>query len=334
MKQKTLLVLLCLVSLLPAAARKYYDAAAFGLNGHVKTSRTVFEYDFGTMNYESYTFDKDGKKGTLADDATITDCRRDSKGYITEVYHYLFDGLGDDRKRGKLSKTERYTYDSKGRVKSKSSYKHSKPEWGWDMRTMTYSGNDLVSESMPNAIVGEPNVTYSYKVLSTDSHGNWTKRRVTRGSEYARTDTRTITYWDEAPAAGTQAPAAAPKQSKPASAVQSHSAEGLTWEELWEKIHMGSFYLKYYGDWSNGRELNQKKHIVEKFFLDFIGGKHNAQWNSRPDGNMFFIDKAAWLQKSKRVDIRLKLLSYGIVDGHQTFTIVENDKTYYVFYLL
>ena len=104
--------------------------------------------------------DKNGRlvKGIMDADGNGEDYKYDAEGRVTRRFYHFYDTIEEDT----------YTYDATGKL-----LKMHVEEGGMD--------------------AAEP-YTEVYEILSTDSHGNWTKRRVKTGSQQS-VHTRVISYY-------------------------------------------------------------------------------------------------------------------------------------------
>ena len=89
--------------------------------------------------------------------------RRDGQGRLVELHH----------EAGETCEIEidTYTYDAEGNL------------------------TQMVSLS-EDAEEGENTTTTTYRILETDSHGNWTRREATVSEEGSYVSKRVIDYWD------------------------------------------------------------------------------------------------------------------------------------------
>lgn len=178
MARITLSLILVLLVTIEADARKYYDAAIFHLKGHVKKVST-------TDLYYAVDFDRDGR---LIRDRSRTE--HDSSGKVTQFMEY--------GPNGELENTYKYTYDADGKVVKCLKMYNSISKSRWFPTTYFYT-DGLETRSL----VGTEYITYelTYKVLATDSHGNWTRRKYFKNGIEQRIEEREITYWDDSSSA-------------------------------------------------------------------------------------------------------------------------------------
>lgn len=158
------------------------ELGLFELTGPVKSCKIKTKW--GTI---TRTFDENGMwlthEGKPLSKVYPNGIKRDDQGRIIQGLMDA-DGNGDDyeyntdgnRKRyffhyGDESTEELNNYDADGKLASVK-------------RTVISFDTD-----------GEP-ITETYEILSTDDHGNWTKRKVIEGKVVDDTQTRTITYFE------------------------------------------------------------------------------------------------------------------------------------------
>lgn len=177
------------------AQRKYYDAVIEDLKGHVKQC-TIYKLD-DKGNRESnllgsdlvYTYNEDG---TIASD--YTKFLHNPEGLPTaEIQEQMTGGLGILFGVGGSVQTVSDTTTIVYKTNSAGT------------RIFAYSGDKkLIFDKAGNMVQQEDNSlygdTYTYKILATDSHGNWTKCEVERCNDkneiYRFCQEREITYWD------------------------------------------------------------------------------------------------------------------------------------------
>lgn len=165
------------------ADNKATDYTFFELKGNVK-SCTLVSAGFE----ETYTFTPEGKYATYSREIqNIIGCERDTQGRIVSLH--IKDAI--DREYA-----ENYEYDEKGRI-SKSSCEADPDGLSFEL-TNTYDSNDRLISSK-GWWDGPGPLEYSYKYLTEDEQGNWTKRiksTTLEGEEpYDETEERTIEYY-------------------------------------------------------------------------------------------------------------------------------------------
>ena len=113
--------------------------------------------------------------------------RRDGQGRLVELHH----------EAGETCEIEidTYTYNEQGQL-AQAIYTD---DMGKNTETYTYDaeGNltQMVSLSQ-DAEEGENTTTTTYRILETDSHGNWTRREATDSEGGSYVSKRVIDYWD------------------------------------------------------------------------------------------------------------------------------------------
>lgn len=338
MKQALLTISILFVAL-TASARKYHDAAAFELYGHVKTSQALYDYnkEHGGSVYGSvYKFTQDGAnedwlngRGSVSFSVT-----RNSEGFPTQLVKKL-----DKKNR----ETQKFYYDASGRLVKVERKVEYQPSWPTTINTFTYSGNNMTHESSPNVIVSNPNEEYDYYDIVTDAHGNWTRRSCSRDGKPYRIETRKITYWPEtqksAPKASTTTNAKATEsKTKPASAnFSSDKARQSAWHALWTRLGTCTF-----DQVSCRKGSSESRNIGETISFNLRDPKIFVYWNNRPggvsasysghiDGDNLILTSKRQGQTASKASIRLHLDNVEKRGDDYIITITENGKTTYKF---
>lgn len=167
------------------------DLAYFGLRGAVKS---FTEYRHETLVYKN-TFTENGKWETIDGNKlgnNYSDIKRDSEKRIVGF---------TDGEYGSQS-TYAITYDEKTGWVTKLSIQDA--DGGSTAVTYTYDENGNVVKEVTNATyiemgADEPtkvNTTTTYKIVDTDSHGNWTKRSAKCSDDSYWEEKRTISYYN------------------------------------------------------------------------------------------------------------------------------------------
>lgn len=218
MKKLLSIALLAFVSFSPihlfSQTRKYYDAAAFGLKGHVKEIVIEQKFDDGAEWHEigRKNFNKDGSfKGCLiSDNEEIT---RDNAGLIisvksskktTNLMDEVISGLSIVGKAKEFEKREEiyYKYDNSGFRK--------------ETEERVYIDNQLRTTHRIHYVLDKDNILslelsekngknslWSYSNYEFDDYGNWISRKGVTDVEFLTkekiyyTERCIITYWND-----------------------------------------------------------------------------------------------------------------------------------------
>lgn len=193
------LVLLCICCLshIALAQRKYFDAKAFDLKGHVKECTIIDETNLSgfdallaggtsiTRRYH-YVFMEDGSIFEYLSDRNIDKTVRDSEGQLVSYismssYPRKFE-FTYDPESGMLAKSKEIVFKDKSMKEIGGAYD----------REYVYSQQGVISTEKG----GYLNDDTKYQVLPEwiDSHGNWIKRKIV-GSDHW--ETREIEYFPE-----------------------------------------------------------------------------------------------------------------------------------------
>ena len=179
----TLLLLIGLIAPCCAQAQKYHDAAIEDAKGPVKTIKE------GTRTLQ---YSPEGKLLSINGVVPYEEETRNDQGYLCAAKGDLYNGS--------------FQYNANNRL----SVEHSYKLFGGGHYTYTYNSEgqcarcDILEDGVPTIII-------EYSAIRTDSHGNWIERKSTtkalneRTGEWdiqpAKTQTRTITYYENSPAA-------------------------------------------------------------------------------------------------------------------------------------
>lgn len=184
------------------------DFYVFELSGHVKsvtTYTTARVSSNGKKNKNSFSleretinFDEHGVLSSYEDGNTQASIERDKQGNIISI------DIPCEREDGSFSDwgySITYTWGENGLPISE---EYSNCVGGYYNKTFTYNDSIIVGTVQHNCDEGESwDLTRTYKILSTDTNGNWTKRLITENSsenshvEFSLEE-RIITYYDDA----------------------------------------------------------------------------------------------------------------------------------------
>ena len=178
----TLLLLIGLIAPCCAQAQKYHDAAIEDAKGPVKTIKE------GTRTLQ---YSPEGKLLSINGVVPYEEETRNDQGYLCAAKGELYNGS--------------FQYNANNRL----SVEHSYKLFGGGHYTYTYNSEgqcarcDILEDGVPTIII-------EYSNIRTDSHGNWIERKSTTKAlnertgewdiEPAKTQTRTITYYENSPA--------------------------------------------------------------------------------------------------------------------------------------
>lgn len=142
------------------------DLPVFDLRGPVKSVKMKIAFN-DTDSPSQYTFDTNGKVTAV-------------NGESGSLHDWVGDMWGFTIKNNRMTKMEMVS-----------------PMGGWTEEwTMTFNKNGDVTKikEVYNGRFGKSTTTSTVTIVSRDSHGNWTKRKVTTEGK-TETETRTITYY-------------------------------------------------------------------------------------------------------------------------------------------
>ena len=113
--------------------------------------------------------------------------RRDGQGRLVELHH----------EAGETCEIEidTYTYNEQGQL-AQAVYTD---DMGKNTETYTYDAEGNLTQMVSlseDAEEGENTTTTTYRILETDSHGNWTRREATDTEGGSYVSKRVIDYWD------------------------------------------------------------------------------------------------------------------------------------------
>ena len=209
MKKTFLFTCLMLLTLNFVGCRKSIstDLGLLELSGNVKSVTTRYTTNVTSKGKKTryswsydgakYYFDEKGLISSIEESETKVNITRDKKGQVVsiDIPCESEEGWND----GGYTKT--YTWDKNGRLINE---EYSNCIGVYHNRTFIYNDSIIVGTVEQNCDEGiEWEVTRTYKVLATDSEGNWTKRLVVESnSENAdirfSLEERTLTYYDNA----------------------------------------------------------------------------------------------------------------------------------------
>lgn len=178
----TLLLFIGIIAPCCAQAQKYHDAAIEDAKGPVRTIKE------GTRTLQ---YSPDGKLLSINGVVPYEKETRNDQGYLCAATGELYNGS--------------FEYNANNRLSAKRTYKL----FGGGHYTYTYNSEgqcvrcDILEDGVPTIII-------EYSAIRTDSHGNWIERKNTTKAlnertgewdiEPAKTQTRTITYYENTPA--------------------------------------------------------------------------------------------------------------------------------------
>lgn len=166
------------------------DLVINDVHGSVKQIDYYYNEEWTDMDKSTCTFTREGAydaiDGTPFKDYYNKGVKRDEQGRIVYLNHEAPES--DD------IEIIHYTYNAQGLPQT------MKSESPWDNTTSTYTYNEqgeLIKENVKgeDANEGPYDNSISYKILSRDDHGNWTRRQVTDASGDTWVNKRVITYW-------------------------------------------------------------------------------------------------------------------------------------------
>ena len=158
------------------------ELGLFELQGPVKscTLKNKWGKTTRTFDEQGMWLTHDGK--TLAK-VYPSGIERDEQGRILKGKMDA-NGNGDDYEYNAVGKRKRYFFHYDGETTEELNNYDADGNLVSVKRTVVSSDSD-----------GEP-ITETYEILSTDEHGNWTKRKVIEGKVVEDTQTRTIQYYE------------------------------------------------------------------------------------------------------------------------------------------
>lgn len=182
------------------------DLRLLELKGNVKTVTTYLTTNVNSKGKrtrqsfrhqgETYEFDVKGVLSTISDSYNSITFSRDKKGNIVSI---MIPCEKEDGRWNDSGYTKTYIWDKNGFPVS---VEYENCLGGYYNRKFVYNDSTIVGTVQQNCDEGiEWEVTRTYKVLNTDSQGNWTKRIVVESNsensdmEFSLEE-RTITYYE------------------------------------------------------------------------------------------------------------------------------------------
>ena len=174
----------------PSAEAAAPDVRLHDLKGPVKSLELYYDETSTDWCFRA-TFSQQGEWLTTNDGTPLKEffnngIERDSEGRLTALHRAVASTceIEDDS----------YTYDTEGRL---ASAKYSDGS-ATTTEYYTYSPEGTVTEmrcDTEDAEEGNSSTTTAYRILETDSHGNWTRREASSGEGAKYVSKRVITYW-------------------------------------------------------------------------------------------------------------------------------------------
>ena len=167
------------------------DVRMHDLRGNVKSLKLYYEENTTDWCFH-ITFSRQGEWLTTNGNTPLKEffnktLRRDSEGRLTELRHEV-EGTCE-------VENDTYTYNDSGLLATA----QFADDMGTNTETYTYDADGNLTQMVSHSIdteEGESTTTTRYRILETDSHGNWTRREATDTDGGKYISKRVIEYWE------------------------------------------------------------------------------------------------------------------------------------------
>ena len=167
------------------------DVRLHDLHGQVKSLHLYYDETNPEWCFH-ITFSRQGEWLTTNGNTPLKEffnktLRRDSEGRLTELRHEV-EGTCE-------VENDTYTYNDSGLLATA----QFADDMGTNTETYTYDADGNLTQMVSHSIdteEGESTTTTRYRILETDSHGNWTRREATDTDGGKYISKRVIEYWE------------------------------------------------------------------------------------------------------------------------------------------